>query len=72
VTESFRGHDSLSRVPTFLVFLDGGGICYIRSTTSYRLLSEYILLLTQKLASYPFVTVASYVHGKLRGPAEAQ
>jgi hypothetical protein len=35
--------------------------CYTRSTpTSYKLLSEYNLLLTQRLTSYPLVLVGLY------------
>jgi hypothetical protein len=31
--------------------------CYIRSTPSYKILSEYTLILTQGLTSYPLVLV---------------
>jgi hypothetical protein len=34
--------------------------CYTRSTPSYKLLSEYTLLLTQRLTSYPPVLVGLY------------
>jgi hypothetical protein len=35
-------------------------LCYTRSTASYKLLSEYNLVLTQRLKSYPLVLVALY------------
>jgi hypothetical protein len=35
----------------------GLGVCYTRSTPSYKLLSEYNLHLTQRLTSYPLVLV---------------
>jgi hypothetical protein len=36
------------------------GFCYTRSTPSYKLLSEYNLLLTQRLTSYPLVLGVLY------------